>query len=157
MEISNHLYDFIRANEGFSSNAYRDSGGVPTIGYGTIYYPNGEPVRIGDKCNRDMANIWLMSEIEDKAKRLLSLRLPKLTQGQFEAILDFCYNLGFSAFKNSLLYRKILENPMDESIYKYKKDTPAKSCEFLRWIYDNGKIIPGLINRRVFECDLYIK
>ncbi|MFM7716173.1 MAG: lysozyme, partial [Microcystis sp.] len=48
MEISQICLDLIKKWEGFRANAYLDPVGIPTIGYGTIRYPNGQPVELGD-------------------------------------------------------------------------------------------------------------
>ncbi len=48
MNISQNCLDLIKKWEGFRANAYLDPVGIPTIGYGTIRYPNGQKVQMGD-------------------------------------------------------------------------------------------------------------
>lgn len=159
MSPSENCYDFIKQWEGLFLHAYLDSGGVPTIGYGTIMYPNGSDVKMGDTCTIDQALEWLHFEVDYKTKFLNTLLFPHpLTQNQFDSIVSFCYNEGQSAFKNSRMYRKIKVNPNDETIFRYKMEENhpvVGSCEFLRWVYDNGNVVKGLINRRKGEADFY--
>jgi len=65
------------------------------------------------------------------------------TQGKFDALVDFAFNLGFGALQNSTLLRKI------------KIDAPTKDIqtEFLRWNKAGGKILNGLVKRRTWEAD----
>ena len=49
MVTSKKGIDFICEFEGFSAKPYKDSAGIPTIGYGFTYYPNGVKVRLTDK------------------------------------------------------------------------------------------------------------
>ena len=48
MNIGDRGLDLIRAFEGFRAEPYLDAVGVPTIGYGSTYYPDGQRVRLTD-------------------------------------------------------------------------------------------------------------
>ena len=48
MRISEEGKDLIKSFEGCRLNAYKCSAGVPTIGYGNTYYPNGDKVQMDD-------------------------------------------------------------------------------------------------------------
>jgi lysozyme len=61
-DISGYGYSIIRESEGFRNQAYKDTGGVWTIGYGTIKYSNGVTVKQGDTCTQGQANLWLMND-----------------------------------------------------------------------------------------------
>ena len=58
-DISERGFEVIREFEGFRENAYLDIGGVWTIGFGTIKYPNGSKVKKGDTCTHIQAETWL--------------------------------------------------------------------------------------------------
>lgn len=67
-----------------------------------------------------------------------------LTQGEFDALVSFCFNLGIASLQRSTLRQKINRNEYDDV-----------EKEFLRWVYINGLISKGLINRRKAEVELY--
>lgn len=54
-DISEKGFSIIREAESLELIAYLDTGGVWTIGYGTIKYPNGVRVKKGDVCTRGQA------------------------------------------------------------------------------------------------------
>lgn len=144
-DISSDGYNLIKTFEGFRTDAYLDTGGVWTIGYGTIRYPNGVKVKKGDKVTQDEAVKYLYSDcgwvdscIDNKVK-------VKISQRQFDALASFVYNVGESQFGSSTLLRKINQN-----------DLTGAANEFDRWVYDNGKKITGLVTRRAKEKALFI-
>ena len=68
-----------------------------------------------------------------------------ISQGQFDALVSFAYNVGLNALRNSTLIKKVNKNPSDPSIAK----------EFLKWNKVNGKALQGLTRRREAEAKLY--
>ena len=66
----------IKKFEGFNEKAYPDplSGGAPyTIGFGTTFYPDGSPVKQGQRCSKPKALEYLyyeISVINDELKKL---------------------------------------------------------------------------------------
>ena len=67
-----------------------------------------------------------------------------LTQPQFDALVDFTFNAGVSAFENSTLLKLINEGNM-----------VAADKEFCHWVYSKGKVLPGLVKRRLSEANLF--
>ena len=63
-DISENGFKLIRESEGFKDKAYLDTGGVWTIGYGTIRYPNGNPVKKGDTCTKEQAEEYLKNDVK---------------------------------------------------------------------------------------------
>jgi len=156
MNISDKGLNLIKYFEGFRDKAYLDSVGIATIGYGTINYPDGRKVRMGETCTKQQAEEWLLDYLEDTVSRLDNLEFYKpLNQNQFDALCSFIYNLGFGALLKSDLYKKAKINPDDETIYKYDKGNPKRSCEFTKWIKAGGIDSKGLLARRIKEADLY--
>lgn len=136
-----------------------DRKGVYTIGWGTIMYPDGKRVQLGETITQEKADSLLQWEVETKAKALRGLlRNMKLRQSQFDALISFAYNLGVGALEKSTLLRKMRLNPNDSTIAGYSlingMGRPA-SCEFLKWVYSNSKEQKGLIRRRTAEAHLY--
>lgn len=68
-----------------------------------------------------------------------------LRQQQFDALVSFTYNVGVGAFGSSTLLKKVQAWP----------DDPTIRDEFMRWVYVNGVVSQGLVNRRQKEADFY--
>lgn len=145
-DISENGFKLIRESEGFKDKAYLDTGGVWTIGYGTIRYPNGNPVKKGDTCTKEQAEEYLKNDVKWVEKCLDTLiTTKKLNQNQFDALASFVYNVGEKQFATSTLLNLI-----------NKGNFQGASSQFSRWVYDNGKRIQGLVNRRKIEKDLFM-
>jgi len=156
MNISDKGLNLIKQFEGFRDKAYFDSIGKPTIGFGTIIYPDGTLVSMNDCCTQLQAQEWLLNYLEGTISKLNKLPFNKpLNKNQFDALCSFIYNLGFGALMKSELYQKAMIDPDDETIYNYDKENPARSCEFTKWIRAGGKDSKGLLARRMKEADLY--
>lgn len=145
-DISEKGYEIIREFEGFRSTAYRDTGGVWTIGFGTIRYPNGVKVKQGDTCTREQAELWLKSDCLWVNACLDKYVKVKVSQNQFDALASFVYNVGETQFIKSTMLSLINQNNLT-----------AAANQFDRWIFDNGKRIQGLVNRRAKEKALFLK
>jgi lysozyme len=152
MNISQSGIDFIKSQEGCKLNAYQDSAGIWTIGWGTISYEDGSAVKKGDIIPQKMADDLLIQEIEQKVSQVNNyLSGLILNQNQFDSLVSFQYNTG--ALKSSTLLKTILKNPQDHYI---------RQC-FLMWCKANdpktGKkvTVEGLLIRRGREADLYFK
>lgn len=145
-DISENGYALIRDSEGFRDKAYRDTGGVWTLGFGTIKYPDGRSVKQGDTCTREQAEQWLKSDCRWVDACLDKYVKATISQNQFDALASFVYNIGESQFRSSTLLAKLNAG-----------DYKVAAANFDRWIYDNGKIITGLVNRRAQEKALFVK
>lgn len=132
----------LKDEEGFRAEAYRDTGGVWTIGYGTTHV-EGKPVNAGMTCTQAQAELWLHADLAATQTFLNQLRLT-LTQNQFDALVSFVYNIGQGAFLKCQMLSLIRGGKLSES---------AK--QFDRWNLDNGRVIPGLVARRRRERCLF--
>ena len=150
MKISQNCLDLIKKWEGFRSEAYLDPVGIPTIGYGTIRYPDGRKVGLGDTISEQVAEAFLLQDCEKFAQGVTDALSTAINQNQFDALVSFTYNLGIGAFETSTLRRKINARKFDEA-----------AEEFDRWVYAtvNGvkKKLEGLVNRRRDERMLFEK
>ena len=146
LDISDNGYAIIRDAEGFRSTAYLDTGGVWTIGFGTIKYPNGTSVKKGDTCTRNEAEQWLKNDCVWVDACLDKNVKVNLNQNQFDALASFVYNIGETAFIKSTMLTLINQNSMISA-----------ASQFDRWVFDNGKRIQGLVNRRAKEKSLFLK
>ena len=145
MKASNNLVKLIRLMEGFSARPYFCPAGVPTIGYGSTRYPDGTKVTIKDPPidDEEAGKILLenLKEYEDAVNRYV---LVPLKQYQFDALVDFAYNCGAQNLRTSMLLRLV-----------NKKDFAGAAMEFEKWVYGNGKKLPGLARRREAERKLF--
>lgn len=131
--------------EGFRSKPYRCPAGVATIGYGTTMYPNGQKVTMDDKpATVEDAEVYLEHEMLNCQSKALKY-CPGLScdENRLAAVTDFIYNLGPGQFQNSTLRRRINQ-----------QDWPEVKKELMRWVRGGGKILPGLVKRRVVEAKL---
>ena len=146
MKTSKKGIELIKKYEGFRSEPYRDAVGVPTIGYGATYYPNGNKVKMTDRpITEPQATELLKAMLKNYENTVKMLVTVELNQNKFDALVSFVYNLGRANFGKSTLLKKINANPNDESI----------RAEFKRWNRAGGKILNGLTRRRNEEADLY--
>jgi lysozyme len=150
MQTSNNFVKSIIASEGFELEAYRDSKGIPTIGIGTIKYPDGVKVKMGDKCTEEQAYFYLNDYVKKMVIAINKLiKNIEVNQNQFDAICSLTYNIGTTGFTNSTVLRLMKKNPKD----------PLIKEAWLAWNKEtkNGIKVPskGLTNRRKREYQLY--
>ena len=139
MKASSKAYELIRKFEGKSNTAYQDSVGVWTIGYGHT----GDVVK-GQTITDAEVERLLAADVA-VAEKVVNAQNLTLTQNQFDALVDFVFNLGSGNFQKSTLLKKIKADPNDPTIYD----------EFLRWVYAGGVKLLGLVRRRTDEAELY--
>lgn len=149
-EESKKMFDlsgqkFLSDLEGVRYTSYKDTGGVWTIGRGIIRYEDGKKVQPGDTITKEREQKLFMNTLQGYVDNVNKNVKISLKQNQFNALVSFCYNVGIGAFNKSTLLKKVNINPNDKEI----------RAQFMRWIYDNGKPILGLKNRRKKEADLY--
>ena len=138
MKASKDLVNKIKSFESCKLQAYLCDGGVWTIGYG-----HTKGVKKGMVITHEKAEELFCQDVEAVERQVEAL--GEWTQGQFDALVSFVYNVGIGNFVKSTLYKKIKANAPKEEI-KY---------QFRRWIYSGGKILPGLQIRRSWEAARY--
>ena len=143
MDISNQGLDLIKDSESLRLEAYLDTGGVPTIGYGTTRI-DGKPVKMGMKINEEQAEQYLRADVKSSVEAVNKLVKVEITQHQFDALVDFVYNVGEHAFETSTLLRELNSGNADDVQH-----------QLLRWNKDNGKVQKGLTRRRLKEAVLF--
>ena len=140
MTTSQKGIDLIKSFEGCKLYAYRDSVGVLTIGYGTT-----KGVTAGMAITQKQAEDFLKRDIVPLEKVLNSMNV-NFTQGQFDALISFQYNLGSGAFKSSTMYRKIVARASDTEI----------TDQMVKWYNAGGKPLLGLKRRRCAEANMFL-
>ncbi len=137
---------FIQQWEGYREDAYLDQGSTPTIGWGhTGEYSPGVPVALGQTCTLEQAEAWFTADTAWACDEVNAGVTVQINQNQFNALVDFTFNLGAAAFAHSTLRRDLNEG-----------DMLGASIEFLRWDYCAGRPDPGLEDRRKAERALFL-
>ena len=137
MKASEKLITHIKKSEGLRLTAYTDCAGVITIGYG-----HTKGVKKGDRITEKQALNYLLKDLQP-IERWLKKEAWCDTQGKFDAVADFIFNLGRGRFIGSTLYKYILQG----------KETEAIQKEFKRWVFAGGKRLKGLEIRRAWEAE----
>lgn len=120
---------------------------VPTIGWG-----HTAGVKLGDRCTEAQAEIWLLADCRGSEDAVNSLVKVPLTQGQFDALVSFVFNVGPDIDADT-----IAEGLGDSTLLKKLNsgDYAGAANEFPRWNKQNGKVLRGLTLRREAERQLF--
>jgi lysozyme len=135
----------IKHFEGFVPTRYICPAGFWTIGI-------GHAIRKGEKWDTPTATITYEealalldkdnNEAEYAVERLI--KVP-LTDGQFDALVSFAFNLGSGALQRSTLRSRL-----------NREEYLGAAEEFNKWIWGGGRILPGLIKRRKAEQMMFL-
>ena len=141
MKLSGAGLELIKRSEGFRDRTYLDVAGIATIGYGhrilaSENFPNG--------IDEAHAARILANDVHGAEQAVLRLVKVPLTQGQFDALVDFCFNLGEGRLASSTLL-KVLNGARYE----------AAGEQLLRWDLAAGQVNTGLKGRREAELELW--
>lgn len=140
--VSQRGIDLIKSFEGCKLRAYWDKWGkVWTIGYG---WTRG--VKRGDVWTQAKAEQMLTEGVKPYAEAVqAAIGNTPTTQGQFDAMTSFTYNVGPANFRKSSVLR-----------YHLQGNRTAAGNAFLAWNKSGGKVLPGLTRRRQAERALYL-
>lgn len=139
MKASEILIAEIKSCESLRLKAYRCPAGVPTIGYGST-----KGVKMGMIITKEEAEKRLRDDLSTAERYVNGLKVCK-TQGQFDALVDFAFNVGCGRLKTSTLLKYIREGKPVSEIQK----------QFLRWNKSGGVVLTGLTKRRQWEANRY--
>ena len=135
------LFDKLMEMEGLRLEAYKDAAGVPTIGYG-----HTKNVRMGDRISEYWAKEMLREDIEEAEWQVKELKVAR-TEGQLDALTSFVFNLGINKLQHSTLLEVIRRGASKAAITR----------EFKKWVYADGKKLPGLVKRREWEAKRFFE
>ena len=133
--LLNKIIDF----EGCKLTAYKCPAGVWTIGVG-----HTKGVKQGQTISEAQAISLLKGDLLPCENYVNNLGVCKI-QGQFDALVDFCFNLGTGALGRSTLLKFIRQGKAEQYI----------RGEFAKWVKSGGKTLAGLVKRRAWEADRY--
>lgn len=132
-----------KISEGFRADAYPDpaTGGAPyTIGYGDT-----RGITPGMHWTKAHAERSLRERLKEFNAEVGDMVDVPLSPAQRAALVDFAYNLGAGALRDSTLLTKLNAG-----------DVQGAANEFPRWKYAAGRVLPGLVTRRERERSLFL-
>jgi lysozyme len=131
----------LKKSEGFRGRTYLDVNGLATIGFGhRQMHPNSFP----DGLTEPQAEHILSCDVDDAEAAAERLVKVPLTQGQFDALVDFVFNLGQGRLETSTLLKDL-----NAGLYE------SAGRQLLTWDHAAGREIAALKARREAEFDLW--
>jgi len=152
MKVSAKAIKMIMHHEGVRQKPYRCPAKLWTIGVGHVLYPEQGKLKIDERDGFALKiedfRTFPMEEVDailradlDRFERGVEKFCPvPLTQGQFDALVSFSFNVGLGTLQRSTLRQKVLRGDME-----------GASEELLKYCMAGGKVLRGLLNRRKDE------
>lgn len=144
MKTSADGIEHIKEFEGFRSKRYLCPANKWTIGYGHVIVDSERATLWNVELTEDQATKLLMKDLVRFEDAVLEQVTVPLTQGQFDALVSFAYNLGDAKLRSSTLLKLLNAGDYD-----------GARKQINRWVYSNGKKLEGLIRRRARETEMF--
>lgn len=141
MQFSAAGMALLKKSEGFRGQVYQDVAGIPTIGYGHKVLPNES---FPNGIDEQKASEILAIDVQKAEQSVEHLVKVPLTQGQFDALVDFVFNLGSGRLASSTLLKKLNAGNYSEV-----------AQQLLRWDHAGTEEVAGLKIRREAEAALW--
>ena len=141
MQFSAAGLELLKRSEGYRSRIYLDAAGFPTIGYGHRLL---HPESFSNGIDEVQAERTLAYDVREAEQAVLRLVKVPLNQGQFDALVDFCFNLGEGKLAESTLLKDLNAGRYD-----------ADQEQLLRWDHTGAQENAGLRARREAEAELW--
>lgn len=137
-----------KKGEGWRNRLYNDVAGFCTIGYGHLIKrarcDGSEQADWQDGINEAEGEELLVKDMKDAQIAVMLAVTTKLTDTQYAALCDFVFNVGGGAFRKSTLLKVVNAGQHDQV-----------GNQLMRWSMAGGQPVPGLVNRRKHEIELY--
>ena len=157
MNVSPGAIKVICHHEGVRFRPYRCPARLYTVGVGHVMYPEQGKLKIEDRDGFPLRpednRVWTKDEVDAILKADLA-RFEKgvatycpvpLTQGMFDALVSFSFNVGLGTLQRSTLRSKL-----------NRGDKLGAADELLKYCLGGGKILKGLQNRRIDERAMFL-
>jgi len=157
MKVSPKAIEMVKHHEGVRFKPYRCPARLYTVGVGHVMYPEQGKLKIEDRDGFPLRpednRVWTKDEVDAILKADLA-RFEKgvatyctvpLTQGMFDALVSFSFNVGLGTLQRSTLRSKL-----------NRGDKLGAAEEFLKYCLAGGKILKGLQNRRIDERAMFL-
>jgi lysozyme len=157
MNVSSKTIEMIKHHEGVRFKPYQCPAKLWTIGVGHVLYPNQGKMPIDQRgayalhpednrsFSKDEVDAILRADL-DRFERGVERFCPvPLTQGMFDSLVSFSFNVGLGTLQRSTLRQKVL-----------RLDKEGAAEELLKYCMGGGKVLKGLQNRRIDERRLFL-
>ena len=157
MNVSADAIKMIAHHEGLRFKPYRCPAQLWTIGVGHVLYPDQGKLPIDQRgayalrpednrqFSKEEVNGILRGDL-DRFERGVARFCPvPLTQGMFDGLVSFSFNVGLGTLQRSTLRQKLLRG-----------DKEGAAEELLKYCMAGGKVLRGLQNRRIDERALFL-
>lgn len=146
MRISPRGLSLLKQFEGCILVPYKDSAGLYTIGYGHLIADGRTlPDSAKYKLTQKQADMLLQYDVIQRERAVERLCTVPLNQNEFDALVSFVFNLGAGCFQRSTIRQKL-----------NRGDRAGAAKVLLRYNRAGGKVIKGLVNRRMAEFKLFM-
>jgi lysozyme len=159
MKVSLETLTLIKHHEGVRMRPYLCPASLWTVGVGHVLYPEQARLPVSERLQFALRieddRLWSRSEVDDllakdlsRFERGVARYCPSATsrQGQFDALVSFAFNVGLGNLQRSSLRMKHNRGEFD-----------AAADEFMKWTKGGGRVLPGLVKRRLDEQRLYLR
>jgi len=157
MNVSPQAIRVIKHHEGVRQTPYRCPARLHTVGVGHVLYPDQGKLKIEDrdayplrpednrKFSVEEVDSILAADLQRFERGVEKFVPVLLTQGQFDALVSFSFNVGLGTLQRSTLRAKL-----------NRGDKDGAADEFLKYCLGGGKILKGLQNRRIDERAMFL-
>jgi lysozyme len=156
VKVSKEAIEGIKKDEGVRTKPYRCPALLWTVGVGHVIDQNHIKVKFDDRKNLPIPDGWdrvlsmaevdalLAQDLATFERGVLRLCPSGLTQGRFDALVSFSFNVGLGNLQRSTIRMK-----------HNRGDFEGAAESFMAWTKAGGKELPGLVKRRKHERALY--
>ena len=157
MKVSDKAIHMIAHHEGVRFKPYRCPALLWTVGVGHVIDPNHGKMTLEQRKTLPIPDGWDRKLTQEEVDAILKTDLARfekgvvtycpvpLTQGQFDALVSFSFNVGLGTLQRSTLRQKVIRGDME-----------GASQELLKYCMAGGKILKGLQNRRIDERAMFL-
>jgi lysozyme len=157
MQTSLKAIELIKHHEGVRFRPYRCPARLHTVGVGHVMYPEQGKLKIEDRdgfplrpedsrtFSKDEVDGILRSDLARFERGVVQFCPVPLTQGMYDSLVSFSFNVGLGTLQRSTLRQKLLRG-----------DKAGAAEELLKYCMAGGKILKGLQNRRIDERAMFL-
>jgi len=157
LNVSQKCIKAIKHHEGIRLNPYQCPARLWTIGCGHVMFPEQGKLKIDQrdafippaeamrKYSMEEVDAILRADLARFEKGVATYCPVPLTQGQFDALVSFSFNVGLGTLQRSTMRQKVLRGDME-----------GAAEELLKYCMAGGKVLRGLQNRRIDERALFL-
>ena len=157
MKVSPKACEVIRHHEGVRYKPYRCPAALWTIGVGHVLYPEQAKIPMAERMNfplrpednrqftKEEVDGILRADLQRFERGVHSFCPVPLTQGMYDSLVSFSFNVGLGTLQRSTLRQKLLRG-----------DKEGAAEELLKYCTAGGKILKGLQTRRIDERAVFL-